>query len=117
MEKLSALMKLARRVSSDFPLMAAISYLFAKYGVLFALHLAGFGTEGITFNSVAAKLMSYIAKRTGGRILRGSIVSLLQRIGVIGLGNLAIGISVTAFTIVKMIIGIYSGRTTGLLRQ
>eukprot|EP00029_Vermamoeba_vermiformis_P010651 TRINITY_DN5655_c0_g1_i1.p1 TRINITY_DN5655_c0_g1~~TRINITY_DN5655_c0_g1_i1.p1 ORF type:complete len:214 (+),score=9.43 TRINITY_DN5655_c0_g1_i1:22-663(+) len=59
-------------------------------GVISAL---GFGAAGIAKGSVGATMMSNAAIAAGGGVAKGGIVSVLQSIGVLGLGTATIPVS------------------------
>lgn len=66
------------------------------YGLPLAANFVGFGVNGISAGSIAAGCMSYAAKKTGGRILSGSLVSVMQSIGAIGLPGASVAGLMTA---------------------
>ncbi|KAL0583691.1 hypothetical protein ABG067_006367 [Albugo candida] len=66
------------------------------YGLPLAANFVGFGVNGISAGSIAAGCMSYAAKKSGGRILSGSLVAVMQSFGAIGLPGASVAGLMTA---------------------
>eukprot|EP00918_Siedleckia_nematoides_P068117 GHVU01148251.1.p1 GENE.GHVU01148251.1~~GHVU01148251.1.p1 ORF type:complete len:155 (-),score=17.89 GHVU01148251.1:197-661(-) len=61
----------------------------APFALPVAARAMGFGPAGIAANSLAARMMSAVAKASEGGVAKGSVVAVLQSIGAAGLGRAA----------------------------
>nr|CCA17216.1 AlNc14C32G2914 [Albugo laibachii Nc14]CCA23691.1 AlNc14C203G8742 [Albugo laibachii Nc14] len=80
------------------------------YGIPLAANLVGFGASGISAGSMAASSMSYVAQLTGGRIVSGSLISVMQSIGAIGLAGASIASLVAAGAAAGLTYGIFNAK-------